>query len=317
MFIDFHCDALHRLARTGASLRSQKGSVDIKSLVRGDALCQCFAIFVDLARVDSPYDEALRQARIFKDEIKKNSAELVQVTSASGILAARDCGKIGALLTIEEGEVAAGGLDSLGEFYRLGARIMTLTWNHKNSLAYPNAYGEPPTAAVNMAGGLTAKGFEFVDEMDRIGMIVDLSHLSDRGFYDVLARSKRPPIASHSNARALCPHPRNLSDDMIRRLSAAGGVMGLNFYHAFLNPDCGDTSRISDMLAHLKYIKKVGGIDVMAIGTDFDGISGSLEIKNSGGLPLLADAMHFEGFTATEIDAVMWKNALRVLSSIK
>lgn len=316
MFIDLHCDALHRLERTHSTLRSSGGSVDIKALLRGDALCQCFAAFVDISKTDTPYEQGKKLAAIFESELEKNKAHLVKAVCAADITAARKSGKIAAMLTVEEGEVCGGSPERLAEFYNMGARMMTLTWNYKNRFAYPNAYGSPSTAAVNLAGGLTAKGFELVEEMDRLGMIVDLSHLSDKGFYDVLSHSKRPPVASHSNARAVASHPRNLTDDMIRRLSLSGGVMGLNFYHAFLSDNSGGLSRISDMIAHLKHIKRVGGIEVMALGSDFDGISGRLEIKNSGEIPLLVDAMRFDGFSSSEIDAVMWKNAMRVFETL-
>lgn len=317
MFIDLHCDALYCVEREGGSLASRGGSVDFKRLEKGDALCQCFAAFVDLAQTSEPYAQGKKLAMLLKSEIAAHSNEVEQAYSAADIKRIYSQNKIPAMLTIEEGEVCCGEIEKLHEFYELGARIMTLTWNYKNSLAAPNTAEDNPSKAVaNTENGLTPTGFDFVCEMNRLHMIVDVSHLSDRGFYEVLSHSSRPPIASHSNAREITPHPRNLTDDMIRRLSRAGGIMGLNFAPGFLSSDKKRVARVEDMLRHLKHIKQVGGIEVMALGTDFDGISGNLEIKDSAALPFLAQSMKAAGFTEGETEAVFYKNALRVFEGI-
>lgn len=163
-----------------------------------------------------------------------------------------------AMLTVEEGGVCGGRTECLRELYKQGVCMMTLSWNYKNELGHPNLYAELRNSiraeephltpeeqdyalqkylnTPDTEHGLTKKGREFVECMEEMGMIVDVSHMSDAGFFDVLQMTKKPFVASHSNARALCPCTRNLTDDMIRALAAKGGVAGLNFCADFLSP---------------------------------------------------------------------------------
>ena len=228
-------------------------------------------------------------------------------------------GKMSALLTIEEGGVCQGKLAFLRNFYRLGVRMMTLTWNFQNELAFPNRKEALPGGKLQTVAdtehGLTETGVCFVEEMERLGMIIDISHLSDAGVWDVIRFTRKPFVASHSNARALAPHPRNLTDGMIRCLSERGGVMGINYYAHFLSRFReGETavSRVSYMVEHMKHIRRVGGIQCIGLGSDFDGIDGELEMKDASRLGMLADAMSASGFTSSEIEAVFYKNVLRV-----
>ena len=213
-----------------------------------------------------------------------------------------------AFLTIEEGGVIKGKLENLRNFYRLGVRLMTLTWNYPNEIGYPNfdwKYQEQ---------GLTAFGKEVVAEMNRLGMIIDVSHLSDQGFYDVASLSQQPFIASHSNSRAMTNHPRNLTDDMIRILAEKGGVIGLNFAASFLGSS--ETSQIEDMIRHAKQIYQVGGIEVLAIGTDFDGTAPNLDIMHAGQMKHLRDALAKNGFTASELDKIWYQNSGRLIKEV-
>ena len=228
-----------------------------------------------------------------------------------------------ALLTMEEGAICQGKLEYLRIFYELGVRMFTFTWNFPNELAYPNRYeylGPGQDSFVpETEKGLTEKGFEFLEEMERLGMIIDISHLNDAGIWDVFRHTRKPFVASHSNARAMASHPRNLTDDMIRALAERGGVMGINYCTAFLRdfgPGEEQLSRISDMVEHMKHIRKIGGIGCIGLGSDFDGISGNLEMGDAGKLPMLAHAMEREGFTPSEIEAVFCKNVLRVYKDV-
>ena len=162
-----------------------------------------------------------------------------------------------------------------------------------------------------------------MEEMERLGMIVDVSHLNDAGFWDVIRYTKKPFVASHSNARALVPDcPRDLTDDMIRALSERGGVAGINYFPPFLSAQdpkadrSAYQSRISDMICHMKHMKQVGGIQCIGLGSDFDGIHGDLEMKDGSELPKLEWAMRKEGFTESEIEAVFYGNVLRVYKEV-
>jgi membrane dipeptidase len=163
--------------------------------------------------------------------------------------------------------------------------------------------------------GLTKTGIEFVQEMEKLGMIIDVSHLNDAGICDVLRYTKKPFVASHSNARAICSHPRNLPDDLIVAIAERGGVMGINYNPPFLK-DGEEVSRIEDMVRHIKYIKNLAGVQCIGLGSDFDGIGGKLEISSPADLPLLQQALEKEGFSESEIEAIFYKNVLRVYQEI-
>lgn len=235
-----------------------------------------------------------------------------------------------ALLTIEEGGVCQGNLAYLRNFYRLGVRMMTLTWNYPNELGFPNYMNEDEAAMMGSTmgrpdtkRGLTETGIMFLEEMERLGMIIDVSHLNDAGIWDVFRYTEKPFVASHSNARALVPEcPRNLTDEMIRELGNRGGVAGINYCIDFLH-DPKDwrqgekkKSLVADMVRHMKHMRQIGGIGCIGLGSDFDGIGGELEMSSGADLPLLEQEMRKEGFTQSEIEAVFYKNVLRVYREV-
>ena len=217
-----------------------------------------------------------------------------------------------------------GELAYLRDFYRLGARMMTLTWNFQNELASPNRIIRSPEGPVRFAPdtehGLTPRGIEFVREMERLGMIIDVSHLGDAGIWDVFRYTTTPFVASHSNARSLASHPRNLTDDMIRALAERGGVAGINFCAAFLRDEEDGKEPVHsycrDMVAHMKHMRRTGGIGCIGLGTDFDGITSQVELVDCSGMQMLADEMSRQGFTTGEIEAVFYGNVLRLYKEL-
>lgn len=212
-----------------------------------------------------------------------------------------------AFLTVEDGRLLDGALSNVDRLYALGVRLVTLTWNNPNCLGFPHsADGE------KMAMGLTAFGRQAVQAMQDSGIVVDVSHLSDGGFWDVLEVSRRPVVASHSNARAVCSHSRNLSDEMIRALADQGGASGLNLSPEMLC-DTADKSRIADMVRHVQHFINVGGEDFPMIGTDFDGIHGDLEISSCAQMPKLFEALKMAGLTQTQLEKLAYRNALRII----
>ena len=303
-FIDLHCDTVLRLM-DGGNLRENSYGVDIRKLLAGDSLAQFFALFVDMEKTNDPLKTCLLMLDRFTGELEQNKSSIRLATNYGEILANRQSGKLSALLSIEEGGVLKGQLHNLHNFYRLGIRLITLTWNYPNEIGFPNAGG------TYREKGLTEFGREVVSEMNRLGMLVDVSHLSDGGFYDVANLSRKPFVASHSNARAVTGHLRNLTDAMIRVLAEKGGVMGINFAGDFLGNH--ELSRVSDMLTHIRHIRKVGGIDALAIGTDLDGIDPELEIPDSGEIGKLRRGLEQGGFTETEIEKIFFRNAARVI----
>ena len=156
--------------------------------------------------------------------------------------------------------------------------------------------------------------------MEKIGMIIDVSHLSDGGFWDVINHTTKPFVASHSNARSVCNHVRNMSDDMILALAKRGGVMGINYFADFLEVPPADKtgfmSTVDNMVKHINYIKNLAGIDVIGLGSDFDGISQNLEMKDCSMLSMLENRLKEEGYTTEEIEKIFYKNVLRVFKEV-
>lgn len=327
--LDMHCDTIGELygqEKAGVSQGIVRNSlmVDLEKMERGDYGLQVFALFVNLQSAgDDPFARCMEMADTFYRELSAYPDRIGIVRTYEDIEKNWKRGRMSALLSIEEGGTCRGNLAFLRDFYRLGVRMMTLTWNYPNELAYPNRFSRLPDGRgcfeAETERGLTETGIAFVEEMDRLGMIIDVSHLGDKGIWDVLERAKGPVVASHSNARALASHPRNLTDDMIRRLSEKGGVMGINYCAAFLEdfgPEEKEISRISRMVEHMKHIRNVGGIGCIGLGSDFDGISCPLEMENAAALPRLAQEMERAGFSVGEIEAVFYGNALRVFREV-
>lgn len=309
-FIDLHCDTIDllMLGKNGNSLSQNTHCVDIKKLREGNCLAQTFALYVDIAEHKNAYKHCMDMANKFHQEIKLNKEFINLATNYEDIIKNEKDGKISALLSIEEGAVLGGKIDNLSKFYDLGVRMITLTWNHENEIGYPHVKPE------NINKGLKSFGVEAVEKMNDLGIVVDVSHLSDAGFYDVSRISKKPFVATHSNSRTMTNHSRNLTDDMIKVLANYGGVTGINFCSSFI----GETpmTMISDMVRHIKHIKNVGGIDVIALGSDFDGIESPVEIKDASEMNRLAIQLEKEGFKNDEIEKIFYKNALRVIKDV-
>ena len=325
---DLHCDTLSELRRAemrgdGQTFARNNGHIDLEKLEKGDYMLQCFAAFVNLADPTpgaDPLVTALEEIDVFKRMMERYSDRIAPVYRPEDIRKNAEAGKISGMLTIEEAGCCKGSLGVLRRMYELGVRMMTLTWNFKNGLAEPNIV--PGTddmwpRPANTTGGLTEKGFEFVEEMQRLHMLVDVSHLSDAGIWDILRVAKRPFVASHSNARACCSHVRNLTDEMLTAMGEKGCLIGLNYCASFLdtNPDRSQVrSRITDMARHARYIMDKAGEDCLALGSDFDGIDGDLEIAGAQDMPKLAEGLKKEGIPERVVEKIFYGNAVRFFS---
>ncbi len=308
--IDLHCDTMSKLAERGRTslLRENDLNVDIAKLQAGNFAAQFFALFVDMAKTSNPLEYCLQMVDRFHLELADNRQSIRLATNQAELVANQAEGKISAFLTIEEGGVLKGELANLRNFHRLGVRLLTLTWNYPNEIGFPNALPECRDK------GLTEFGREVVAEMNRLGMLVDVSHLSDQGFFDVAETSVRPFVASHSNARTITGHARNLTDEMIRVLAEKGGVTGLTFARSFLADP--PRSHVEDIVRHAKHIRQVGGIDVIAIGSDFDGTKPPLEVADSSQIGKLTEGLSAAGFSSGEIEKICYGNAARLIREV-
>lgn len=340
--IDMHCDTISRIYQKRqqgkpAALRNNSFQLDLEKMKHAGYLLQNFAMFIDLNETKTPYETCRQQISVFQEEMKKNQDVIIPITTYEEIIQNEQQGKMSALMTLEEGEVCGGSLEKLKEFYDLGIRMMTFTWNYPNSLGFP---GEPadqvsvPGKSVSTDSctftkstfcqntgcsysphpGLTARGMEFLEEMERLGIIPDVSHLSDQGIADVCRLAKKPFCASHSNARALCSRGRNLPDELIRGIAERGGIIGANYYGPFLSdtPNAQNCyfSYVKDISLHIRHIADIGGISCIGLGSDFDGIDDNLEMKDCSRMELLEGELRKCGFHENEIEQIFYRNVL-------
>ncbi|MGL5615498.1 MAG: dipeptidase [Sarcina sp.] len=313
-FIDFHCDTASRMLEERKNILDKDLKANLNNLKKGNALAQFFAMFIEKDLVDNSFEYCDKMLKNFKSQLNDNSEIINLCRNYDDLKNAKKKNKIGAFLTIEEGDAILGDINKINYFKEEGISLITLTWNFENDLGYPNVEFKFKEK------GLKLKGIEAVEKMNRLGMLIDVSHLSDGGFYDVARYSKTPFIASHSNSRTCTKHSRNLTDPMIKILADKGGVMGINFCDAFLSE--GDkkisveVASIENMIRHIKQIKNVGGIDVLAIGSDFDGIGNEVEIKDSSEMGNLAFSLSKAGFKDSEIEKIFFKNGERIIKDV-
>lgn len=326
MFVaDMHCDTLWALSEQRkkgihAKLVENDLQLDLKKMYKSNYMVQNFAIFVDRGTGENPYECYKKQLKLFQEEIKRNPEKIGFVKSYEEIENNVRNGRMSALLTVEEGEVCQGELEKLEELYTDGVRMMTFTWNYENSLGSPAS----KRLLMNNDGsrsnkGLTEKGIAFLEKMEALGMIPDVSHLSKEGFYDVCRYSKKPFVASHSDAKALCNHKRNLNDDMIRKIAQKGGVIGVNYYGQFLRNDSVNDiyfSTVSHIAEHILHFMHVGGIACVGLGSDYDGMDDNLEMNDCSKMELLYQELKKRGLSETEIEAIFYKNVCNLYKEI-
>lgn len=317
--IDAHCDAL--LAVIGKSqipgdagkrdllLRNAISHIDVPKLLEGSVRCQFFALFAEDEDVPRAREYTHGLIDQFEAVCARSNGALFPILKASDLAAVQPGKSVGGLLSIEGAEALEGSLDAVDEFYARGVRAIGITWNRRNPFGRGvRAEGED---------GLTKLGFQLVEKMESMGMIVDVSHLSDPAFDDVAAAAKMPFIASHSNARALNDHPRNLTDAQIRRIADSGGAVGAVFVPNFvaLKPS---KSYLEHLVDHVDHLVKVGGIECAALGSDFDGYRGieGHVLADASEYPRLIEALRGRGYSELSLEKILSKNWRRVFDAI-
>ena len=306
--IDLHCDTIMQLLDhpDSGDLYRNTWKIDIEKLQKAHSKVQDFALFINLGDTNDPYGRYEEMRNLCTTQIHLYGEHIQHVLSYQDVESVYESGKISALMSIEEGGVLGGDLDKLKQAYQDGVRLITLTWNYQNGLGEPHC-GEQHKK-------LTPKGIEFVEAMQDLGIIVDCSHLNDAGTEQLGDILDVPFVASHSNAREVTAHTRNLPDNLIKLIANKGGVIGLNFAQAFLGTS--PVSRIDDIVKHGLYLINKGGEDVVALGTDFDGIKPDTEIKDASEMFRLYDAFKEAGLSVDQCEKLFWKNADRLLKEI-
>ena len=308
---DLHCDtALTLLGESrneAGSLKKNQLHIDLERASKLEAYCQCFACFTTPMMQEwnklSPIVIFERELATIQREVDKNKRLISFAYSADEIEANREKGKMSAILTIEGPAGFDFDPELLDNLHQIGFRITTLGWNESNVLTGSNVTG----------GGLTEKGREYLKEAQRLGMLVDVSHISDQGFWDIMDCTQAPIVASHSNSRALCNHSRNLTDDMFRAICQTGGVAGINQYAEFLGEQP-TLDTVCDHIFHFLELDPSG--KHIALGGDLDGCEQlSQGFEGIQSYPALAQRLLERGMNEETIRDIFWNNALNVLRS--
>ncbi|MBZ5601191.1 MAG: dipeptidase [Acidobacteriia bacterium] len=290
---------------------------DLVRMKEGGIGAQFFAVYVAANYVNGNHsaNRALQMIDTVRhDIIDRYPNDFMFATSVADIEAAHKKGKIAALMGIEGGHAIEDSTRLLRDFYALGVRYMTLT--HSNTNNWADSSGDITKSDVQHHNGLTDFGKDVVREMNRLGMMVDISHVADKTFWDALEVSKAPIFASHSSCRALADVPRNMTDEMIVALAKKGGVVQVNFSCGFLK--VGAKPSVADVVAHIDHIKQIAGIEAIGIGSDFDGIGCAPEgLDEVSKFPNLTRALLEKGYTAEEIRKIYGGNLLRVMRGVE
>ena len=304
---DLHCDTAEALVlrKDCGNLKKNSLHIDLERASTLSGYAQCFACFTtpDANKFGglSPLQLFEREIAAIYSEVDKHAGLIGMAYSADDIRNNKENGRMSAIMTIEG--PAGFGFDPalLEDLYKVGFRISTLGWNEKNVL----------TGSHKTGGGLTDLGKEYVKEAQRLGMIVDVSHISDEGFWDIMEITQAPVIASHSNSRAVCDVSRNVTDDMFRAICATGGVVGLNLYSAFVGTDA-DLDTFCDHAFHFLELDPSG--TPIALGGDLDGC-GSLPSGITGiqDYPKIAQRLLERGVDEKTVYNIFWNNAVGVI----
>ncbi|MDW8319467.1 MAG: dipeptidase, partial [Anaerolineae bacterium] len=313
--VDGHCDTLGEVLQGVRRLheRSTTGHVDLPRLHEAGVTAQVFACFVP---VDEYRRGAARHALQRLDAFHRALEEqpdpvhgLRLATNAADIRQAKATGQVAGILGLEGAEAIEGSLELLRCFYRLGVRVLGLTWNFRNEVADGVSEGA-------QARGLTPFGRQVVEECNRLGVLLDVSHLAATGLRDVLEASRHPVMASHSNAAALCDHPRNLTDKQIEAIAERGGVIGVTFVPSFLvHP--GSAASLAHVLDHIEHLLRVAGVDHVMIGSDFDGTESTPHgLEDVTRYPAITAGLLARGHDELTVRKVLGLNFMRVFEQV-
>jgi len=308
--VDGHCDSLIDYLEGKRTLCDPKegGHWDIKRAREGKVILQFLAAFIESQyKPEQASRRGLELIHAAHRFIQENAGSVYLIRTQKDLPQLPYAEKIACLLSVEGGEILGESLFMLDVIFELGVRALGLTWNQRNALA--DGIGEKTNSR------LTRFGESVIHRMNELGMIVDVSHLNEAGFWHALELSNQAILASHSCAYALCPHQRNLTDEQLRALAQNHGLVGVNFYPAFLTHE--NEARLSDVVRHITHIAEVAGVESIGIGSDFDGIDRTPNgLEDVGKYSGLSEALLEAGFSTQEVEQIMYKNFMRFLSTV-
>lgn len=308
--LDSHCDTPSLMVNgLDIGIDNKESQVDIPKLIAGGVDVSFFAActYAEYSP-ETAISRALEMIASVYDAIGKYGDRIALALTPDDVMANKANNLISILIGMENGAPIQKSMSLLRLFHRMGVRYMTLTHNGDNEIADAAMEGK-------RWGGLSPFGREVVAEMNRLGIIVDVAHVSDGTFSDVLDCSKKPVLSTHSCCRALANHPRNMTDEMIKRMADKGGVIQINFYPYFLTTTA--QAGVEDVIRHIDHAVKVGGIEHVGIGTDFDGIKVTpVGLENISKLPVVFDLLSERGYSDDQIEKIASGNFLRVFREV-
>lgn len=332
--IDTHNDITSPIADEdfdmGARDTSGRIQTDIPRMKEGGLDAEFFSIYVasSYAKDGGAARRALQMMDGVYEQIRRHPGSLELAGTVADIRRISRAGKIASLMGIEGGHAIEDSLPALRMFYRMGIRYMTLT--HTNTNNWADSAGGISVKGERRHGGLSDFGKEVVREMNRLGMMVDVSHVSDETFNDCIDVSRAPLIASHSSCRALTNVPRNMTDEMLRALAKNGGVVMINFYNGFINTEYArpgmpaptkpaEKATLDMLMQHFEHAIKVAGIDHVGIGSDFDGVDGMLPpgMEDVTKLPTITYELLRRGYSEKDVRKILGENLLRVMGEVE
>lgn len=308
-FADFHCDTLLKLIadKTEFAGPNEAGHLDLSRLLATNFAFQCFAAFF---YPDLGPERALRHTLFLLNAAKErifSNPQVIWVKNAADLDKAQP-GRLMAMLSIEGADFLGSDLFLLDLVYNMGVRLITLTWNGRNSIADGIGVGKN-------CGGLTELGIRAVQTMEELGILVDVSHLAEKGFWDLASIAGKPFVASHSNAQAVCPHPRNLTDRQILEIDRRGGLIGMNLCPDFIAERREDQD-LKMLVRHMSHIAEIASADLLCLGCDLDGIGElPLHMNDVTDIVQLPQIMADAGFNSEEIQNICGGNLVRFLKT--
>lgn len=299
-YFDLHCDTMLTCLRQNIPLRENELHISMKKAEAIDTFVQCYAVFLhDSLRGEKAVACFQAVADRLVQEVEENR-DVLTLCQCPGDLQALS--RHGAILTVESAAALGGGLRNIEDWKRRGVKMCTLTWSGENELGR-GVLSEGTT-------GLTKFGREVVSEFEKAGILVDISHASPELFWDAAELATRPLVASHSNAKKICGHPRNLTDEQFSAILKTGGLVGLNFYDAFLNDD-ESKAGMEDILRHAEHFLALGGEDHLAMGGDMDGSTMPQDMKDGlSSIPRLYE-LFLRHYSQAVTDKIFYDNAAR------
>ena len=310
-FIDGHCDTLSKALDENMDLNKNDLQFSFDRANKLGGGIQIMACFVDTEFLNSKNAGFIRCNNILGKlkEYEKNNNCKVLIENKEEVEKAKKSNDTKVILSIENGSAISGNLDNVEYFYNQGVRMMSITWNDDNELGCG--------AKTRTDKGLTKLGNEYVKTLDKRNIIIDVSHSSEKTFWDVISIAKRPVVASHSNVYEICNNPRNIKDSQIKAIAKTGGIIGICFYSDFLNSN--SRANVKDIVEHIKYIKKIVGINYIGLGSDFDGMNSKKTaegLENISKVNNIIKELEIQGFSCEEIVKIMWKNWYRLLKNL-